>query len=108
MDQAMNKEMQLAEPAPQELALAQSGSNVLRRHIKENPRKAVLAHHRLWLDSISHEYPMPYTPYKIGVYIRYYNQTRYENYLESISSSIWTTLPCARSGRWWISMWTGG
>ena len=31
---------------------------------------------------IPHEYPMPYTPYKIGVYIRYFNQTRHENYLE--------------------------
>lgn len=82
MDQAMNKETQLAESAPREPALAQSGSNVLRRHIKENPRKTVLARHRLWLDSIPHEYPMPYTPYKIGVYIRYFNQTRHENYLE--------------------------
>ena len=82
MDQAINMETRLAEPAPQEPALAQSGSNVLRRHIKENPRKAVLARHRLWLDSIPHEYPMPYTPYKIGVYIRYFNQTRHENYLE--------------------------
>lgn len=82
MDQAKNMETRLAEPAPQEPALAQSGSNVLRRHIKENPRKAVLARHRLWLDSIPHEYPMPYTPYKIGVYIRYFNQTRHENYLE--------------------------
>lgn len=82
MDQATKMETRLAEPAPQEPALVQTGSNVLRRHIKENPKKAVLARHRLWLDSISHEYPMPYTPYKIGVYIRYYNQARYENYLE--------------------------
>ena len=82
MDQATNIETQLAEPAPQERALAQGGSNVLRRHIKENPRKAVLARHRLWMNSIPHEYPMPYTPYKIGVYIRYFNQTRHENYLE--------------------------
>lgn len=82
MDQATNMETQLAESVPQEPALAQSGSNVLRRHIKENPKKAVLARHRLWLDSIPHEYPMPYTPYKIGVYIRYFNQTRHENYLE--------------------------
>ena len=59
-----------------------SCSNVLRRHIKENPMKAILARHRLWLDSIQHECPMPYTPYKIGVYIRYFNQTKYENYLE--------------------------
>ena len=78
MEQAMNKETQLAESAPQEPALAQSSSNVLHRHIKENPKKAVLARHRLWLDSIPHEYPMPYTPYKIGVYIRYFNQTRHE------------------------------
>ena len=41
MDQATNIETQFAEPAPQEPALAQGGSNVLRRHIKENPRKAV-------------------------------------------------------------------
>lgn len=82
MDQATNMETRLAGPVPQEPALAQSGSNVLRRHIKENPRKAILARHRLWLDSIPHEYPMPYTPYKIGVYIRYFNQTRHENYLE--------------------------
>lgn len=58
----------------------QSCSNILRRHIKENPMKAILARHRMWLDSIPHEYPMPYTPYKIGVYIRYFNQTRHENY----------------------------
>lgn len=25
---------------------------------------------------------MPFVPYRIGVYIRYYNQTKYENYLE--------------------------
>ena len=34
----------------------QSYSNVLRRHIKENPMKAILARHRLWLDSIPHVY----------------------------------------------------
>ena len=82
MDRATNMETQLAEQTLQEPALAQSGSNVLRRHIKENPKKAVLARHRLWMSSIPHEYPMPYTPYKIGVYIRYFNQTRHENYLE--------------------------
>ena len=57
MDQATNMETRLAEPAPQESALVQSGSNVLRRHIKENPKKASLARHRLWLESIPHEYP---------------------------------------------------
>lgn len=56
--------------------------NILRRHIVEDPRKKLLAKHRLWLDNLQHEYPMPYHPFKIGVYIRYYNQTKYSNYLE--------------------------
>ena len=41
MDQATNMETQLAEQTLQEPALAQSGSNVLRRHIKENPKKTI-------------------------------------------------------------------
>ena len=56
--------------------------NVLRRHITEDPRKKKLSKHRLWMDSLQHEYPLPYVPYRIGVYIRYYNQTRHKNYLE--------------------------
>lgn len=56
--------------------------NVLRRHVKENPEKALLARHRLWMNSIQHEYPLPYMPFRIGVYIRYYNQTRHDNYIE--------------------------
>lgn len=57
------------------------GENVLRRHMKANPRRSEIAQHKLWMDSVQHEYPMPYTPYRIGVYIRYYNQTKYEDYL---------------------------
>ncbi len=59
-------------------------SNVFRRDIKDTPRNKCLAQHKLWLNSINHEYPMPYRPYRIGVYIRYYNQTKYddETYLE--------------------------
>lgn len=56
--------------------------NVLRRHIKENPEKALLARHRLWMNSVQHEYPLPYVPFRIGVYIRYYNQTKHSNYIE--------------------------
>ena len=51
--------------------------NILRRHIVEDPKKKTLAGHRLWLDSVQHEYPLPYIPYKIGVYIRFFNQTDY-------------------------------
>lgn len=56
--------------------------NIFRRHIRDNPRTKQLARHKLWLDSIQHEYPMPYVPYRIGVYIRYYNQTKYDDYLQ--------------------------
>ena len=82
MEQNENLNTQLSENSPKEPIVVDNDTNVLRRHIKDDPMKIKLAKHRLWLDSIQHEYPMPYTPYKIGVYIRYYNQTRYENYLE--------------------------
>ena len=56
--------------------------NIFRRHIRDNPRSKLLARHKMWLESLQHEYPMPYVPYKIGVYIRYYNQTKYDDYLQ--------------------------
>lgn len=56
--------------------------NVFRRHIEDDPSRALIAEHRRWLDAQQKEYPMPFVPYQIGVYIRYYNQTKYENYLE--------------------------
>lgn len=82
MEQKSNPETELQTAHPQESTSMQNSTNVLRRHIKEDPMKEKLAKYRLWMNSMPHEYPMPYTPYKIGVYIRYYNQTRYENYLE--------------------------
>lgn len=41
-----------------------------------------IARHKLWIDSIAHEYPSPYYKYRIGIYIRYFNQTKYDNYLD--------------------------
>lgn len=82
MEQKSNPETELQAAQSHGPASMQNNANVLRRHIKEDPMKEKLAKHRLWMNSMPHEYPMPYTPYKIGVYIRYYNQTRYENYLE--------------------------
>lgn len=46
----------------------------------EQARK--VAEHREWLKHIRHERPNTEIPYKVGVYIRYFNQTRYENYLD--------------------------
>lgn len=41
-----------------------------------------LAKHKEWLRTLKREYPSPYVPFKIGVYIRYFNQTKYDNYLD--------------------------
>ena len=59
-----------------------SGQNVFRRDEKVNKQRDMLRKHKAWLELIQHEYPMPYKHYRIGVYIRYFNQTKYENYLD--------------------------
>ena len=40
-----------------------------------------IAKHRAWLRSIRHERPSTEEHFRIGVYIRFYNQTKYENSL---------------------------
>ena len=35
----------------------------------EEARRRMLARHKLWLESLQHEYPSPYAHYRIGVYI---------------------------------------
>lgn len=47
----------------------------------EEARRRMLARHKLWLESLQHEYPSPYARYRIGVYIRFFNQTKYDDYL---------------------------
>jgi hypothetical protein len=37
--------------------------------------------HKEWLKSIRHERPDTDTTFKVGIYIRYFNQTKYDNYL---------------------------
>lgn len=39
--------------------------------------------HKTWLKSIRHEHPNPAKHYRIGVYIRFFNQTKYADYLEN-------------------------
>ncbi len=69
------------ERSPMELPL--SGMNVFRKEsVPEAEQRDKIRRHKQWLETIPHEYPMPYTPYRIGVYIRYFNQTKYENYLD--------------------------
>lgn len=48
---------------------------------KENEQQTQLAEHRAWLKTIKHERPLPKHHFKVAVYIRYFNQTKYEDYL---------------------------
>ncbi len=41
----------------------------------------LITEHKTWLRSIRHERPSTLHHFKVGVYIRYFNQTRYEDYL---------------------------
>ncbi len=40
-----------------------------------------VARHRAWLRTIQRERPNPEIPYRVGVYIRFFNQTKYDDYL---------------------------
>ena len=50
----------------------------------ENTVSPLVAQHRQWLKTIRHETPNPKIPFKVAVYIRFFNQTKYgdEEYLE--------------------------
>lgn len=59
---------------------------------QENATQSALAEHRAWLKSIKHERPMPSHPFKVAVYIRYFNQTKYSNYLDKHKQQFLDTL----------------
>lgn len=48
----------------------------------DSERAEMISKHLSWLQSIRKERPAASKSYKVGIYIRYYNQTRYENYLD--------------------------
>ena len=56
--------------------------NVFSQDPAEEHYRQMIRQHKAWLESIPHECPSPYTHYRIGVYIRFFNQTKYENYLD--------------------------
>ena len=47
-----------------------------------DPQKGQLAQRRQRMEPARREIPSPAHPFHVAVYIRYFNQTRYENYLE--------------------------
>ena len=48
----------------------------------EAERTNKIAAHKEWLKSVVRERPQPNQTYRVAVYIRYFNQTKHENYLE--------------------------
>ena len=58
-----------------------SDQNVFSRKASEDRHRQLLRKHKAWLELIRHEFPMPQTEYRIGVYIRFFNQTKYDDYL---------------------------
>lgn len=55
-------------------------------------RAKKIAQHKAWFHSIRHELPSPANKYKIGIYIRYFNQTKYDDYLTFHKSQYLDTL----------------
>jgi len=53
---------------------------------------ALVAEHKAWLKTIRKERPSPHISYNVAVYIRYFNQTRYENYLEYLKQNFLSTI----------------
>lgn len=64
----------------------------------DSDRSRAIAEHKAWLQSIRHERPNTESNYKIGIYIRYFNQTKYEDYLSYHKNSLTTPSPFARNG----------
>lgn len=50
--------------------------------IESSERHQLIVEHKAWLNSIRHEKPSTTKHLRVAVYIRYFNQTKYENYLD--------------------------
>lgn len=86
LEKEMKAEQMLMNLPPQSPASVMTDNeppaNVFRPHDKPGKNKDKIHRHKLWLETIQREYPMPTIPWRIGVYIRYFNQTKYEDYLD--------------------------
>ena len=67
----VTEELSTAEYTPQFSLLFEDESEQAQKIMK----------HRAWLQSIRHERPNTERHFRVGVYIRYYNQTKHQNYL---------------------------
>ncbi|MBR1810033.1 MAG: recombinase family protein [Clostridia bacterium] len=55
---------------------------VYQSSIITNPKANRIAEHREYMKTVPREEPDPNYSFKVGVYIRFYNQTKYDNYLD--------------------------
>lgn len=78
--------------------LCEIGRQTLIPTFEGSPQEIKIAEHKAWLQTIRHERPNPDTPFKVGVYIRYFNQTKYSNYLSYHKKAFADTL--ALCPRW--------
>lgn len=56
--------------------------NIIKLDPEDEQKIKDIADHMAWLSTIPHEIPSPYHHFKIGLYFRYYNQTKYDNYID--------------------------
>jgi len=60
----------------------EASSNWLIDGHENTERAKKIAAHKEWLKTVTRERPNPNQTYRVAVYIRYFNQTKHENYLE--------------------------
>ena len=60
----------------------EASSNWLIEGHENTERAKKIAEHKEWLKTVTRERPNPNQTYRVAVYIRYFNQTKHENYLE--------------------------
>ena len=66
----------------------------------------LISEHKTWLRSIRHERPSTLHHFNVGVYIRYFNQTRYEDYLNYHKKQFKDTVGLCPNGHWWTFILT--
>lgn len=62
-----------------EIGLAPPATSQIREMTEH---EKLIQQHKIWLREIRRERPSTERTFRIGVYIRYFNQTKYENYLD--------------------------
>lgn len=86
----MSDDLMKIQENPEEPELMQASfSFLLDDEVKQD---SLVAEHKAWLKSIRRERPSPNVPYKVAVYIRFFNQTKYDNYLDYHKQNFLSTI----------------